>query len=239
MYRTAAPVACATCCHGTRLAWCSICVSKISSPARRNLRPHALATRLIDIVVPEVKMISSLRVAPIKSRTLARVVPIPRRYARRTDNRRGSRVGVVPFVALPLLLDHRVRLLGGGRTIEVDERLTVGQRPIEDRKFAPDALASSIQTRSIGTSAKPRRPLEPDATFTAAVPRRPPCRPPGGYDAFACRPAASSAIDRIRRTMPSRPLRRAELSCRFSPKWEKICRISVSRISCADFRNRP
>ena len=34
--------------------------------ARRNRRPQALATRLIDIVVPEVKMISSGSSAPMK-----------------------------------------------------------------------------------------------------------------------------------------------------------------------------
>jgi hypothetical protein len=44
-------------CHGT--SWvCSIAENTISSPGFRNLRPHALATRLIDSVVLRVKITS-------------------------------------------------------------------------------------------------------------------------------------------------------------------------------------
>ena len=41
-----APVRSARSCHGTRLLWCSISVSRITSPARRNFPPHALRDQI-------------------------------------------------------------------------------------------------------------------------------------------------------------------------------------------------
>ena len=54
-----APVRRATSCQGTRLLWCSISVSRMASPLARFAPPQLAATRLIDSVVPRVKMISS------------------------------------------------------------------------------------------------------------------------------------------------------------------------------------
>ena len=70
--RSRAPVRSANNCHGTRLLWCSITVSRITSPSRINLSPHACATRLMLSVVPRVKMISSALAAPIYSATRRR-----------------------------------------------------------------------------------------------------------------------------------------------------------------------
>jgi hypothetical protein len=49
----------ATSCQGTRLLWCSISVSRMTSPFPRFAPPQLEATRLMDSVVPRVKMISS------------------------------------------------------------------------------------------------------------------------------------------------------------------------------------
>ena len=47
--RSCAPRSSASCCHGTKLAWCSSAVTTISSPARTLARPHAVATRLMRL----------------------------------------------------------------------------------------------------------------------------------------------------------------------------------------------
>ena len=54
-----APVRSASNCHGTMLLWCSISVSRISSPALTFFVPQRCATRLMPSVVPRVKIISS------------------------------------------------------------------------------------------------------------------------------------------------------------------------------------
>ena len=58
-YRSVAPVRCAASCQGTRLLWCSISVSRITSPGRRWAPPQLAATRLTDSVVPRVNTISA------------------------------------------------------------------------------------------------------------------------------------------------------------------------------------
>ena len=56
------------------LAWCSISVSRMRSPALRLVRPHVWATRLIDSVVFLVKTISCAGSgAPMKRPTTTRV----------------------------------------------------------------------------------------------------------------------------------------------------------------------
>ena len=57
--RTAAPVISATICHGTMLEWCSISVTRISSPAASSRTPHAQATRLIASLAFLVKTVQS------------------------------------------------------------------------------------------------------------------------------------------------------------------------------------
>ena len=67
-----APVRSASCCHGTRLAWCSISEMRISSPG---FSDHASpnATRLMLSVADFVKTTSSGDAAPRKAATFARV----------------------------------------------------------------------------------------------------------------------------------------------------------------------
>ena len=71
-YRSVAPVAAVTICHGTMFEWCSISVIRTSSPGRRNVRPHPCAIRLIDSVVPRVNTIDSGPGAPKNRARVAR-----------------------------------------------------------------------------------------------------------------------------------------------------------------------
>ncbi len=71
-YLRVAPVARAASCQGTRLLWCSISVSRMTSPFFRFATPQLEATRLIDSVVPRVKMISSGAAALTNLATRAR-----------------------------------------------------------------------------------------------------------------------------------------------------------------------
>jgi hypothetical protein len=59
-------------CHGTMLAWCSICDRTISSPSRRLVRPHDAATKLIASVALRVKTISRSSRALMKRCTVRR-----------------------------------------------------------------------------------------------------------------------------------------------------------------------
>jgi hypothetical protein len=67
-----APVCSHTSCQGTMLEWCSMVLSRISSPAASRGRPQLCATRLIASVVPRVNTISSARAALRKRCTVAR-----------------------------------------------------------------------------------------------------------------------------------------------------------------------
>ena len=71
-YLNLAPVSAATFCHGTRLLWCSISVTTISSPGPTLPRGHEWATRLMASVALRVQMISSGDSALMKRATLAR-----------------------------------------------------------------------------------------------------------------------------------------------------------------------
>jgi len=59
-------------CHGTTLAWCSMWVSTMMSPAVRVERPQAWATRFVASVVLRVKMTSRGEGALMKRAVLAR-----------------------------------------------------------------------------------------------------------------------------------------------------------------------
>ncbi len=69
-HRSSMPSSVASMCHGTMLAWCSMCVSTTTSPARRFARPHAAATRLSDSVAFLVK-ITSLGAGALTNRATA------------------------------------------------------------------------------------------------------------------------------------------------------------------------
>ena len=71
-YTNSAPDACSAICHGTRLEWCSISVTMIWSPVFKMCCAQAEATRLIDSVVPRVKIIFPESVAPINFAMLSR-----------------------------------------------------------------------------------------------------------------------------------------------------------------------
>ncbi len=68
-----APVRSASCCHGTRLAWCSISEMRISSPGFSDQAASPNATRLMPSVADFVKTTSSGEAAPRKDATFARV----------------------------------------------------------------------------------------------------------------------------------------------------------------------
>ena len=70
--RNTAPFSAASTCHGTRLLWCSICVTTISSPGPMFWRAHVFATRLIDSVALRVQITHSGEPAPMNRATLAR-----------------------------------------------------------------------------------------------------------------------------------------------------------------------
>ncbi len=70
--RSSIPWRAAMMCHGTMLAWCSICVTTTMSPADRWAPPHDWATRLSASVAFLVNTISSASRALTKPATLAR-----------------------------------------------------------------------------------------------------------------------------------------------------------------------
>ena len=72
MWRSTMPRSSRSICHGTMFEWCSISEITTSSPASRNARAQACATRLIDSVVLRVKTISDADGAPMKARTFSR-----------------------------------------------------------------------------------------------------------------------------------------------------------------------
>ena len=57
-YSILAPFSFASSCQGTMLLWCSIMVSRMTSPCLTNFEPHPNLTRFIDSVVPLVNTIS-------------------------------------------------------------------------------------------------------------------------------------------------------------------------------------
>ena len=59
-------------CHGTMFEWCSISEMTTSSPGASRARAHPCATRLIDSVVPRVKMTSRADAPPMSARTFSR-----------------------------------------------------------------------------------------------------------------------------------------------------------------------
>ena len=58
-----APVLEARICQGTMLLWCSISVMRILSPGPNEFCPRQWATRLMDSVVPRVKIMSDALLA--------------------------------------------------------------------------------------------------------------------------------------------------------------------------------
>ena len=69
-WRNTQPVRAASNCQGTRLLWCSITVSKISSPGLRLASPQLRATRLMASLALRVNTISRGLAAPMKAAAL-------------------------------------------------------------------------------------------------------------------------------------------------------------------------
>ena len=70
--RSSMPRSAASMCHGTMLAWCSMCVSTTASPAFMFVRAHDHTTRLSASVAFFVKTTSRVCGALMKRRTLSR-----------------------------------------------------------------------------------------------------------------------------------------------------------------------
>mmetsp|Transcript_55062 Transcript_55062/g.154908 ORF Transcript_55062/g.154908 Transcript_55062/m.154908 type:complete len:223 (-) Transcript_55062:153-821(-) len=70
--RSLAPTSAASCCHGTRLEWCSMTVSRISSPALIFALAQVRATKLMASVAFRVNTTSAGSPAPMKLATFAR-----------------------------------------------------------------------------------------------------------------------------------------------------------------------
>ena len=105
--------------------WCSISVISTSSPLPMKRSPKERATRLIDPVVPLVKMISRLSLAPMKRwiLLLERLESLGRLAAQLVQS--AVDVGTVGLVVAFHGLDHGPWLLCGGRVVQVDQRLAV------------------------------------------------------------------------------------------------------------------
>ena len=80
-------------------------------------------------------------------------------------------VGVVALVDVALGVDHRLRLLGAGRAVEVDEGLAV-DRDLQHRELAADGL--HVQGRG-GAGTGPGRGAHAIASLTRAAPPRRAC----------------------------------------------------------------
>src|SRR5205085_5691783 len=118
------------------------------------------------------------------------LVELGRLLAQRVD--RAMDVGVAARVVLRHRLDHRARLLAGGRRIEVDERMAVDD-PLEDRKVAAGLLVESHRpsacwSTEIGSVRQRRRLGRMSACSTART-----SSTPSAAAAGAARPSTSSA----------------------------------------------
>ena len=134
-----APVSAASCCHGTRFAWCSISVERIRSPAATFVRPQLRATRLIASVALRTKTTSRGLGAPMNRATAARAASKRRRVLAQLVDAAVD-VGVVVAVGIGQRLDHDTRLGGRCRRVEECQRPSVSgaadRRP-GNRRAAP------------------------------------------------------------------------------------------------------
>ena len=133
---TLAPVASAAICQGTMLAWCSISVTRISSPGCSRGRQKAGGDEIDRLggvagehdLAPVGGVDEPLHLAPggivRGGRALAEIVDA------------AMDVGVVVLVEVLERVDHRARLLSAGRRVEIDQRPVVHPGG-EDREVAP------------------------------------------------------------------------------------------------------
>ncbi len=134
------PRSAASICQGTRLAWCSISVRTIRSPALSCVRPQVEATRLIDSVALRVKTSSAGSGAPMKAaiRRRADLVGLGGLFRQPVDA--AMDVGVLVLVEGGHRLEHRPRLLGRGGRIEVDQRDAGTRLALQDRELGAQPI---------------------------------------------------------------------------------------------------
>ena len=141
----------ASCCQGTRFEWCSIVVTRISSPRLTLASPQLRATRLMPAVVPEVKMISRACSAPMKCADFfaGLFVLLGAALAERVDA--AVDVGVVALVDAAEDVDHLPRPLRAGGVVEKHERLIAVDGLLQDREVVAQrgaAAALRVDCRS-------------------------------------------------------------------------------------------
>ena len=122
------------------LLWCSISVSRISSPALTFVSPQLRATRLIagGRAGREDDFGRAAGVDELADRFAGRFVVGA--ALRRQAVAAAVHVAVVVLVGLDHRLDHLPRPLRRGGVVEIDERAAVAERRCKDRKVAADRL---------------------------------------------------------------------------------------------------
>ena len=156
-----APFSAARICQGTMLEWCSIPVTRISSPGPTLARPQAWATRF----TPSVVAAGEDHLARLGADEAGDLLPRP------LEGRRGPlgqvvdpavHVGVVPVVEAGHRVDDGLRLLGGGAAVEEGEALPVrplGQdRELPAHRLHVEAHAASRMASPPGRRAATSRP---------------------------------------------------------------------------------
>ena len=169
--RSVAPFSSHSICHGTMFEWCSMAVISTSSPA-----PHVRAAVGLRHQVDGLgraahkdDLAGSGRVDELLHR-LARPLRTPRSRSCESVMHAAMDVGVVVLVIAHDRVDHRVRLLRGGRVVEIDQRRAVDLR-VQDREVARICSTSSVVcprfTASSGAATLALIPLPP--TFSRVL----------------------------------------------------------------------
>ena len=152
-----APVRSASCCHGTRLAWCSISEMTISSPGLQ--RPGEPERDQVDPLGRRLGEHDLVRRGGAEERGdlgPGALVDLGGLLAEQVGA--AVRGGVVPLVVLPLGVEHDGRVLRGRPGVQVDQRLAVPHGPGQDREVLPDRLDVE-RDRPDGHPLMPPRPL--------------------------------------------------------------------------------
>ena len=128
------------------LLWCSICVSRTSSPGPTFLRPQAWATRLIASVALRVKIVVSGCRVHVARRSRSRAPS--KAVGRALGQLVGAAVDrrVVLAVELVDRLDHLARLLAGRGAVEVDQPLAADLL-LEDREVGAQRAGRPVRHR--------------------------------------------------------------------------------------------
>ena len=217
--RSVAPVRWHSCCQGTRLAWCSISVTRISSPGptrnRCASRPGGgrVAHRVGDQVQPLGRALGEHDLAGIRADerrdphpgALVGVGGLLAEQVRAAVSRR-----VVHRVEVTLGVEHLARLVRGSAGVQVDQRPARRAPPGRGSGSRPGSRATSN-----GRAAAPVSPACPVGAEVAVM-RRPPSgtsrsRPPPARRPARRRPPRRSGRRRTRAR--SRAARTAGSGC--------------------------